>query len=87
MLITSHLFAGSDKNGDKPSSPSVLTAPETSSASSSRYQSETGLSSPQLSGLVVGLGFLLIITCMVAFLLRQKARKNKQRAGNSQPRR
>ena len=87
MLITSDLFAGSDKNGDTPSSPSVLTTPETNLAASPGYQSETGLSSPQLSGLVVGLGFLLIIICMVAFSLRQKVRKNKQRARNSQPRR
>ena len=87
MLITSDLFAESDKNGDTPSSPSVFATPETNLVTSSGYQSETGLSSPQLSGLVVGLGFLLIIICMVAFSLRQKARKNKQSARNSQPRR
>ena len=85
MLITSNLFAGSDKNGDTSSSPPVLTTPETNLPMG--YQKETGLSSPQLSGLVVGLGFLLIIICMVTFSLRQKARINKQRARNSQPRR
>ena len=86
MLITSDLFAGSDKNGDTPSSPSVFAIPETNLATPG-YQSETSLSSPQISGLVVGLGFLLIIICMAAFSLQQKARKNKKRARKSQPRR
>ena len=86
MLITSDLFAGSDKNGETPSSPSVLAIPEANLATSG-YQSETGLSSPQISGLVVGLGFLLIIICMAAFSLQKKARKNKKRARNSQHRR
>jgi len=85
MLITSDFFAGSYKNDDTPSSPSVFTKSKTNLANSLGYQGGTGLSSPQLSGLVVGLGFLLIIICIVAFSLRQKARKNKQRARNSQP--
>ena len=87
MRIDSDLFAGSDKNDDTPSSPSVFTTSETGFANSPGYQGGAGLSSAQLSGLVVGLGFLLIIICMVAFSLRQKTRKNKQRARNSQPRR
>ena len=87
MLITSDLFAGSDENGDTPSSPSVLAIPDEANLATSGYQSETGLSSPQISGLVVGLGFLLIIICMAAFSLQKKARKNKKRARNSQPRR
>ena len=86
MLITSDLFAGSDKNGETPSTPSVLAIPEANLATSG-YQSKTGLSSAQISGLVVGLGFLLIIICMAAFSLQKKARKNKKRARNSQPRR
>ena len=87
MLITSNLFTDTDRNGDTPSSPSVFTTAETNAANSPGYQDGKGLSSPQLSGLVVGLAFLLIVICMVAFSLRQKARKNKQLARNSKPRR
>lgn len=87
MLITSNLFVGSDRNTEAPPSFSVFTTTEKNFAITAVYQGEKGLSSPQLSGLVVGLGFLLIIICMVAFSIRQKARKNKQRAQNSQPRR
>ena len=87
MLIISNLFAASDRNDDTPSSPSVFTTAETNFANSPAYQDGKGLSSPQLTGLVVGLSFLLIIIFMVAFSLQQKAQKNKQLARNSQPRR
>jgi len=80
-------LADLDIKDDTLSSPSASTPTEKIFVNSSGYQGGTGLSSPQLSGLAVGLGFLLIVIFMVAFLLRQKARKNKQRARNLQPRR